>query len=220
MCINADKVRAHGITEKPFPRPRLQTHPVSSSFLQDQNLTNEEVTAPSSSSSHHFFSPQVQPSSLPYCWCLPLYSLLLQLSPAWLRSQHKTERNRLCACRVMGGGGVRIWGSKGGWGGGVHGLRWGMGQGGRVEQSCRNEGKGGEWRRDGGEKRHKHYDREGKEWMKRWGLLRVKRDDWRECFCHYPGSTYHMSLYLDRSLHFFKGFFGFSHLSPLKRFEP
>lgn len=149
MCINADKVRAHGITEKPFPRPRLQNHPVSSSFLQDQNLTNEEVTAPSSSSSHHFFSPQVQPSSLPYCWCLPLYSLLLQLSPAWLRSQHKTERNRLCACRVMGGGGVRIWGSKGG----VHGLRWGMGQGGRVEQSCRNEGKGGEWRRDGGEKK-------------------------------------------------------------------
>lgn len=50
------------------------------------------------------------------------------------------------------------------------------------------------------EKRNK---KEGNnEWMKRCGLLEVKRDDWRESFCHSPGSTYQRSLYLNRSLHF------------------
>lgn len=54
-----------------------------------------------------------------------------------------------------------------------------------------------------GEKRHMHCEREGNsEWMKRCGLLEVKRDDWRESFCHFPGSTYQMPLYLNRSLHF------------------
>lgn len=54
-----------------------------------------------------------------------------------------------------------------------------------------------------GEKRNKHYEKEGNnEWMKRCRLLEVKRDDWRESFCHFPGSTYQMSLYLNRTLHF------------------
>lgn len=41
-----------------------------------------------------------------------------------------------------------------------------------------------------GEKRNEHCEKEGyNEWMKRCGLLEVKRDDWRESFCHFPGRT-------------------------------
>jgi len=51
------------------------------------------------------------------------------------------------------------------------------------------------------EKRNKHDEKGGNnEQMKRCGPIEVKRDDWRESFCHFPGSTYQMSL--NRSLHF------------------
>lgn len=52
------------------------------------------------------------------------------------------------------------------------------------------------------EKRNKPEKKGNNEWMKRCGLLEVRRDVWRDSFCHSPGSTYQRSLYLYRSLHF------------------
>lgn len=42
----------------------------------------------------------------------------------------------------------------------------------------------------GSKERHKHYEKEGRnEWMKRYWLPEVERDDWGESFCHFPGTT-------------------------------
>lgn len=96
-CINTDEIQACGMLSSQQASP-----PPPFCSWKDQNLANEKVTTPSNPTLPYnclfifasaLFPPSRSPPSLPPpAWCPLPDCLLLQLSPAWLESQHTGEK--------------------------------------------------------------------------------------------------------------------------------